>query len=69
MNLAALITESEYESALTEIEKHMDAAEPDRDRLEVLVNLVCSYENEHYPIDPPDPIEAIKFRMEQTGHK
>ena len=65
MNLTALKTELEYEAALVEIEKLMDSADPGRDRLELLVNLVCSYEDEHYPIGPPDPIEAIKFRMEQ----
>jgi HTH-type transcriptional regulator/antitoxin HigA len=35
--------------------------------LDVLVTLIEAYEEEHYPIDPPDPIEAIKFRMEQQG--
>ena len=39
----------------------------DGDRLDVLVTLIEAYEEEHYPIDPPDPIEAIKFRMEQQG--
>ena len=40
---------------------------PEGDRLDVLATLIDAYENEHYPIDPPDPIEAIKFRMEQQG--
>ena len=39
----------------------------DGDRLDVMVTLIEAYEEEHYPIDPPDPIEAIKFRMEQQG--
>jgi len=39
----------------------------DGDRLDVLVTLIEAYEEEHYPIDPPGPIEAIKFRMEQQG--
>jgi HTH-type transcriptional regulator/antitoxin HigA len=39
----------------------------DGDRLDVLVTLIEAYEEEHYPIDPPDPIDAIKFRMEQQG--
>jgi len=69
MNLAALKTETEHETALTEIEKLMDSELPCRDRLELLVQLVCTYEDEHYPVGPPDPFEAIKFRMEQTGHK
>jgi HTH-type transcriptional regulator / antitoxin HigA len=67
MNLTALKTEPEYEAALSEIEKLMDNDGPDQDRLELLVKLVCSYEDEHYPIGPPDPIEAIKFRLEQMG--
>jgi HTH-type transcriptional regulator/antitoxin HigA len=40
---------------------------PEGDRLDVLPTLIDAYEAEHYPIDPPDPIEAIKFRMEQQG--
>jgi HTH-type transcriptional regulator / antitoxin HigA len=40
---------------------------PEGDQLEVLATLIDVYESEHYPIDPPDPIEAIKFRMEQQG--
>ena len=67
MNLTILKTEPEYEAALAEIEKLMDSEGADRDRLELLVQQVCAYEDEHYPIDPPDPIEAIKFRMEQMG--
>src|ERR1700676_353272 len=39
----------------------------DGDRLDVLATLIDAYEAEHYPMDPPDPIEAIKFRMEQQG--
>jgi antitoxin component HigA of HigAB toxin-antitoxin module len=41
----------------------------DGDRLDVLATLIDAYEAEHYPIDPPDPIEAIKFRMEQQGSR
>jgi HTH-type transcriptional regulator/antitoxin HigA len=40
---------------------------PEGDRLDVLTTLVDAYEARHYPIDPPDPIEAIRFRMEQQG--
>lgn len=40
---------------------------PQSDRLDVLTTLIDAYEVEHYPMDPPDPIEAIKFRMEQQG--
>lgn len=69
MKLKVLKTEEEYETALAEIEKLMDSAKPDRDRLELLVLLVHTYEELLYPIDLPDPIEAIKFRMEQAGLK
>jgi HTH-type transcriptional regulator/antitoxin HigA len=40
---------------------------PEGDRLDVLTTLIEAYEDIHYPMDPPDPIEAIKFRMEQQG--
>jgi len=69
MKIKVLKTEIEYEAALAEIEKLMDSAKPDRDRLELLILLVRTYEDAHYPIDLPDPIEAIKFRMEQMGLK
>ncbi|HEY2104256.1 MAG TPA: transcriptional regulator [Candidatus Binataceae bacterium] len=62
-------TPAEYEAALAEIDRFMDAAEgsPEADRLELLSILVEAYENQNYPIDPPHPIEAIKFRMDQAG--
>jgi HTH-type transcriptional regulator/antitoxin HigA len=62
-------TESDYEEALTEVEALWGAkvGTPRGDRLDVLATLIDAYENEHYPMDPPDPIEAIKFRMEQQG--
>jgi HTH-type transcriptional regulator/antitoxin HigA len=43
------------------------AGTPKGDRLDVLATLIDAYESQHYPMDPPDPIEAIKFRMEQQG--
>ena len=62
-------TEADYESALAELERlwGAKAGTPKGDRLDVLATLIDAYENEHDPIDPPDPIEAIKFRMEQQG--
>src|ERR1700743_2363139 len=62
-------SEADYEKALTEAERLWGAKSgtPDGDRLDVLATLIDAYEAEHYPIDPPDPIEAIKFRMEQQG--
>lgn len=60
-------TKRDHESALKEIERLWGAktGTPEGDRLDVLATLVDAYEAEHYPMDPPDPIEAIKFRMEQ----
>jgi HTH-type transcriptional regulator / antitoxin HigA len=62
-------SEADYEKALTEVERLWGARSgtPEGDRLDVLATLIDAYESEHHPIDPPDPIEAIKFRMEQQG--
>lgn len=69
MEIRPIKTEADYEATLKEIEGLMSAAagSPEGDRLDVLVTLVEAYEREHYPIDFPDPVEAIKFRMEQQG--
>jgi HTH-type transcriptional regulator / antitoxin HigA len=58
-----------YEAALAEVEGLWGAklGTSDGDRLDVLVTLIEAYEAERYPMDPPDPVEAIKFRMEQQG--
>ena len=61
--------EKDYELALGQVESLLDAT-PNSDafdELEVLATLVDNYETKHYAIDTPDPIEAIKFRMEQEG--
>jgi HTH-type transcriptional regulator/antitoxin HigA len=62
-------SEFDYEEALGQVEILWGAPSgtPEGDRLEVLATLIDAYEAEHYPMDPPDPIEAIKFRMEQQG--
>ena len=62
-------TVKDHEAALKEVERLWGArtGTPEGDRLDVLATLIDAYEAEHYPIDPPDPIEAIKFRMEQQG--
>ena len=62
-------TERDYEAAIEEIERLWGAKAGTRngDRLDVLATLLDAYEGEHYPMEPPDPIEAIKFRMEQQG--
>lgn len=64
-------TEEEYNLALARLEKIFDAevGTPEGDELELLSLLIDNYEKIHYPIDLPDPIEAIKFRMEQLGIK
>lgn len=69
MDIKPIKTEADYDAALREIDRLFDAGEnsPEDDRLEVLITLVEAYEEEHYPVPPPDPIEAIKFRMEQQG--
>ncbi len=62
-------SEADHEAALAEIGRlwGAKAGTQEGDRLDVLATLLDAYENEHHPIDPPDPIEAIKFRMEQQG--
>jgi HTH-type transcriptional regulator/antitoxin HigA len=69
MDIRPLKTEVDYQAALKEIETLMRAAAdtPEGDRLDVLVTLVEAYEAKHYPLDLPDPVEAIKFTMEQKG--
>lgn len=69
MNVAPIRTERDYEAALADIELLMDAeaGTPEGDRLDVLVTLVEAYEARHWAIDPPDPIDAIKLRLEQRG--
>jgi HTH-type transcriptional regulator/antitoxin HigA len=64
-------TEADYESALARIESLMGSARgtPAFDELELLSALVEIYEQAHHPIEPPDPIDAIKFRVEQAGLK
>ena len=67
--LKPIRSETDYEAALAEVERLWGAKSgtPDGDRLDVLATLIDAYEAERYPMDPPDPIEAIKFRMEQQG--
>lgn len=69
MNIKPLKTKTDYKVALKEIESLMRAkpGTPAGDHLDVLATLVQAYEAKHYPLDLPDPIEAIKFTMEQKG--
>ena len=61
--------EADYRRAMAELERLWGAKSGTRegDRLDVLATLVEAYERQHYPMDPPDPIDAIQFRMEQQG--
>ena len=70
MTLKLLKTKKDYQAALDRLEIIFDAkpGTSQGDELEVLGILIDNYEQEHYPIDFPDPIEAIKFRMEQLGY-
>ena len=71
MNIKPIKTEQDYTNTLSQIESLMDAKPntPQMDELEVLTTLVEAYEEQHYMMEAPDPIEAIKFRMEQEGLK
>ncbi|CAM4049248.1 helix-turn-helix domain-containing protein [Paracoccus yeei] len=67
--LKPIRTEADYDAALAEVERLWGAKSgtPDGDRLDVLATLIEVYEEKHHLMDPPDPIEAIRFRMEQQG--
>ncbi|KVR09934.1 helix-turn-helix domain-containing protein [Burkholderia ubonensis] len=71
MEIRPIHNEHDYKEALRIVSALVDAdpapGTPDGDRLEILAILVERYEAEHFPLDLPDPIEAIKFRMEQAG--
>lgn len=71
MNIKVIKTEEQYQAALARLEEIFDSAKdsPQADELELLSLLIERYEDETSPIDLPDPIEAIKFRMEQMGYK
>jgi HTH-type transcriptional regulator/antitoxin HigA len=66
-DLKSIRSDADYEKALAEIERlwGANAGTPKGDRLNVLATLVDAWEAEHYPMDPPDPVEADKFRVEQ----
>lgn len=69
MNISPIKTKQDHTNALNRIEALWEAKPntPEGDEFEVLATLIHVYENEHFPIDAPDPVEAIKFRMEQQG--
>ena len=70
MEIKPIKTDTDYNQVLERLEMIFDAKKgsPEGDELEVLGILVDQYENKHFPIGLPDPIEAIKFRMEQMGY-
>ena len=69
MNIAPIKTKTDHKQALGRIESLWDAEPntPEGDELDVLVTLIEVFESQHYPIEAPDPVAAIKFRMEQQG--
>ncbi len=69
MDIKPIRTKADYRAALKAIESLMGAKArtPEGDRLDVLVTLIEGYERQHFPMDLPDAVEAIKFRMEQQG--
>ncbi|WP_028298814.1 helix-turn-helix domain-containing protein [Olivibacter sitiensis] len=70
MRLKTIKTEQDYHQALERLEIIFDAkpGTKEGDKLDILGILIEKYENEHFPIELPDPIEAIKFRMEQLNY-
>jgi HTH-type transcriptional regulator/antitoxin HigA len=71
MKIKVIKTEEDYNKALKRLEVVFDAPidSPQGDEAELLAILIENYEEEHYPIEAPDPIEAIRFRMEQMNLK
>ena len=69
MNISPIKTKRDYERALLRIERLMDAKAGTKagDELDILTTLVEAYEAKHHAVSPPDPVEAIQFRMEQLG--
>ena len=69
MHIKPIKTDADYRTTLKEVETLMTAKPntPEGDKLDVLVTLIEAYEREHFPLDLPDPVEAIKFEMEQKG--
>ena len=69
MDIKPIKTKANYRETLKEVESLMGAKAntADGERLDVLVTLIEAYEKKHFPIDLPDPVEAIKFRMDQKG--
>jgi HTH-type transcriptional regulator/antitoxin HigA len=73
MDVRPLRSEADYDAALSDIEQYFEAepqpGTPAADRFDLLALVIADYEAKHWPIDPPDPVEAIKYRMEQGGYR
>lgn len=69
MDIKPVKTDADYSAVLEEIETLMMAAPdtPEGEKLDILVTLIEAYESKHYPLDLPDPVEAIKFEMDRKG--
>jgi len=69
MNIKPIRNDEDLKCAFHQLEQvfQAKAGTPEADEMEILVTLIEAYENQHYPISPPDPVDAIKFRMEQQG--
>ncbi len=71
MEIRPIRTSDDYKVAMREVSAYFDneptPGTPDGDRFEILLTLVEAYEAKHFPVDLPDPVEAIKFRMDQAG--
>lgn len=72
MDVRPIRSEADYDRALAEIapyfEREPEPGTQEADRFDVLATLIASYEREHWPIDPPDAVDAIRYRMEQAGY-
>jgi len=70
MDIKPIRTEADYRATLREIESLMraESESPEGERLDVLVTLIEAYERQHFPLDLPDPVEALKFVMDQRGY-
>ncbi len=71
MEIRPIHTKKDHQAALREVaaffENEPETGSPEGDKFEVLLTLIEAYEAKHFPIDLPDPVDAIKFRMEQSG--
>ncbi len=73
MDIRPLHSEADYDAALKHIEHYFisepQPGSPEADRFDLLALVIADYESKNWPIEPPDPVEAIKYRMEQAGYR